>query len=128
MPAQPTSEAPPERPEPESLALAAEFPTPTRDEWRTLVSAVLAKSRIDGDPEQALAHTTYDGIVIKPLYTSDDGHDVDADGRPGHPPFVRGATTDGATERGWDVRTRHAGPDAAAANTAVLTDLETGAT
>jgi len=43
MPAQPTSAAPPERPEPESLALATEFPAPTRDEWRALVSAVLAK-------------------------------------------------------------------------------------
>jgi methylmalonyl-CoA mutase len=129
MPPEPSSEVPPERPEPASLALAAQFPAATRGEWRALVSAVLARSGLgDGDPEQALAHTTYDGIVIKPLYTAADVHDVDADGRPGHPPFVRGATVDGATERGWDVRTRHAGPDPAATNAAILADLETGAT
>jgi methylmalonyl-CoA mutase len=128
MPAQPSSEAPPERPEPVSLALAADFPAATRDEWRALVSAVLAKSGVEGDPEEALAHLTYDGIVLKPLYTADDAHGVEADGLPGHPPFTRGATTDGATERGWDVRTRHAGSDPAATNAAVLADLETGAT
>src|SRR4051812_2464851 len=114
--------------DPESLALAADFPTPTRAEWRTLVAAVLAKSGVDADPEQALSHTTYDGITIKPLYTAEDAHSLDADGLPGHPPYVRGATEDGATASGWDVRTRHAGPDAAAANRAILQDLETGAT
>jgi methylmalonyl-CoA mutase len=128
MPAQPSSEAPPERPEPVSLVLAADFPAATRDEWRALVSAVLAKSGVEGDPEEALAHTTYDGIVLKPLYTPADGPGVDVDGLPGHPPFLRGATAEGSTERGWDVRTRHAGADPTAANAAVLADLETGAT
>ena len=126
MPAQPSSAAPPERPEPESLALAAEFPAATRAEWRALVSTVLARSGVDGDPEQALAHTTYDGIAIKPLYTADDVHGVD--GLPGRPPFVRGAAVAGATERGWDVRTRHTGPDIGAVNTAIVADLESGAT
>ncbi|MDT4950935.1 MAG: methylmalonyl-CoA mutase, partial [Pseudonocardiales bacterium] len=85
--------------EPQSLALAADFPTPSRAEWRALVAAVLAKSGVaeDVDPEDALSYTTYDGIRIKPLYTADDAHDLDADGRPGYPPFVRGATPDGAT-------------------------------
>jgi methylmalonyl-CoA mutase len=123
--------------ESESLALAADFPTPTRDEWRALVAAVLEKS--DGrpnaedvdphaDPEDALSTTTYDGIRIKPLYTADDAHGVGVDGLPGHPPFVRGATEQGATATGWDVRTRHAGPDAEAANRAALTDLKCGGT
>jgi methylmalonyl-CoA mutase len=113
---------------PDSLALGADFPTPTRDEWRSLVAAVLAKSGLTGDPEDALSYTTYDGIRIKPLYTADDVHGVDADGLPGRPPFVRGSTAEGAVVTGWDVRTRHAGPDAAAVNRAVHADLESGAT
>lgn len=116
--------------EPDELALAADFPTATREQWRALVAAVLAKSGVSGssDPEAALAYTTYDGVEIKPLYTADDAHDLAADGLPGHPPFVRGATEDGATTSGWDVRTRHADPDPARTNRAVLDDLERGAT
>lgn len=106
------------------LGLAADFPTPSRDEWRASVAAVLTKSGVSGDPEDALSHTTYDGIQVKPLYTAADAPAVPA-ADPGSPPFVRGAT---AAPTGWDVRTRHAGPDPEAVNRAVLADLETGAT
>ncbi|MDT4911233.1 MAG: methylmalonyl-CoA mutase [Pseudonocardiales bacterium] len=132
MPAEPPQELPAQAATdpPATLALAADFPAPTRDEWRALVAAVLAKSGVaeDADPEDALSSTTYDGIRIRPLYTADDAHGVDADGLPGHPPFVRGATERGAAATGWDVRTRHADPDAKRTNTAALADLETGAT
>ncbi len=116
--------------EPESLGLAADFPTPSRDQWRTLVAAVLDKSGIehDADPEDALSFPTYDGIRIRPLYTADDTHDLDADGLPGHAPFVRSATEDGAATDGWDVRARHADPDVTRTNKAVLADLASGAT
>ncbi len=117
--------------EPDTLALAADFPAPSRADWRSLVAAVLTKSGGPDDPaavEDALAYTTYDGIRIAPLYTADDAHDVAADGLPGQAPFVRGATRDGATVSGWDVRTRHADTDAARLNRAVLQDLERGAT
>jgi methylmalonyl-CoA mutase len=114
--------------DPDVLALAADFPAPTREQWRALVTAVLAKSGVDGDPEAALATTTYDGIPIRPLYTAEDAPSVAADGLPGRPPFIRGATEDGATVTGWDVRTRHAETDPAALNRAALADLETGAT
>ena len=115
------------------LGLAADFPTPSRDDWRALVAAVLAKSGASGDPEEALSHTTYDGIEVKPLYTAEDAPAVLA-GLPGRPPFVRGATSlsggaRGAEPRaGWDVRTRHAGSDPEAVNRAALADLENGAT
>lgn len=112
----------------ESLALAAEFPAPTRDEWRALVAGVLEKSGVTGDPEDALSYSTYDDILIRPLYTAEDVHGVDADGVPGQIPFTRGATRDGATVRGWDVRTQYADADAARVNSAVLADLEAGAT
>jgi methylmalonyl-CoA mutase len=116
--------------EPGLLALAAEFPAPNRDEWRALVARVLERSGLDSaeDPENALAYTTYDGIRIAPLYMSDDVAALPGTGLPGEVPFVRGATRDGATRSGWDVRTRHADPDPARANAAVLTDLERGAT
>jgi methylmalonyl-CoA mutase len=115
------------------LALAADFETPSREEWLALVHAVLAKrgAAEDVDPEYALSHTTYDGIRIKPLYTAADASAVgalDADGLPGHPPFVRGSVDVASRSTGWDVRTRHAGSDPAAVNRAVLGDLESGAT
>jgi methylmalonyl-CoA mutase len=116
MPAEPPQELPAQpATEPRArLALAADFPAATREEWRDLVAAVLAKSGVaeDADPEDALSSTTYDGIRIRPLYTADDAPSLDAAGRPGHPPFVRGATEHGAAATGWDVRTRHADPDA----------------
>lgn len=112
----------------EPLSLAAEFPAATRDEWRSLVSAVLSKSGVptDADPEEALASTTYDGIEIAPLYTAADRSAPT--GVPGRPPFVRAATPEGAVRTGWDVRQRHADPDAAATNRAVLDDLANGGT
>jgi methylmalonyl-CoA mutase len=110
-----------------SLPLAADFPAPTREQWRSLVASVLAKSGTEGDPEEAISSITYDGIRIKALYTADDTHDVDRDGLPGHPPFVRGATPDGAAATGWDVRARLADPDARRANRAARAELETGA-
>ena len=78
--------------DPESLALAADFPSATREQWRALVAAVLGRSDVAGDPEDALTSTTYDGIRIRPLYTAEEAPGVDLDGLPGQPPFVRGGT------------------------------------
>jgi methylmalonyl-CoA mutase len=114
--------------DPDSLALAAEFPAPTREEWRALVAAVLAKSGIETDPEDALTSVTYDGIRIQPLYVAGDAPSLDDVGRPGRLPFVRGATESGAAASGWDVRTQPVGADPKAVNEAALRDLETGAT
>ncbi|HJQ43860.1 MAG TPA: methylmalonyl-CoA mutase family protein [Jatrophihabitantaceae bacterium] len=114
----------------DSLALAADFPAADRDEWRTLVAGVLAKSRPDAgaDPEAALISTTYEGIEIKPLYTRSDAHSVSLDGVPGHSPFVRASTPEGSVRTGWDVRQRHADPDPGRTNAAVQADLNNGAT
>ena len=90
----------------DTLPLAADFPAPTREQWRSLVAAVLAKSGVEGgDPEDALTFTTYDGIEIKPLYTAEDAPALENEGLPGRPPFVRGATQQGATATGWDPTT-----------------------
>ncbi|PZS13254.1 MAG: methylmalonyl-CoA mutase [Pseudonocardiales bacterium] len=115
--------------QPEHLALGTEFPAVSRERWRALVSEVLRKSGRDAglDPEVALSTTTYDGITVKPLYTAEDAHPVASDGLPGHPPFVRGSCVDGTARAGWDVRQRHADPDAGRTRAAVLADLGNGA-
>ena len=114
---------------PDPLPLAAEFPPTTRDQWVEAAAAVLRRSgRPDGaDPIAALSSTTYDGIEVRPLYTAADLPAVDT-GSPGAAPFVRGATADGPTLTGWDVRQRHADPDPARLRASLLNDLETGAT
>lgn len=115
---------------PEKLALAADFPVVSRDEWRAMVSAALRRAGggEGEDPEAALATTTYDGITVAPLYTAEDPHGVATGSLPGHPPFVRGGTADGATRVGWDVRQYHGDPDADRSNAAVLADLANGTT
>jgi methylmalonyl-CoA mutase len=111
--------------EPQLLDLAVGFPAASREEWRSLVRAVLAKSGVpdDVDPEQALSWTTYDGIQIRPLYTAADA--PAAPSGPGRAPFVRGANAAAGT---WQVCARYDDPDAARTNAAVLVDLERGAT
>jgi methylmalonyl-CoA mutase len=47
-------------------------------------------------------------------------------GLPGAYPFVRGARAEGGTDGGWDVRQLHTHDDPAAANAAILADLEHG--
>jgi methylmalonyl-CoA mutase len=114
--------------EPQPLALAAEFPVATADQWRSLVAGVLRRSGLtaNSDPVRSLTTTTYDGIDIAPLYTAEDA--PGPSGWPGRPPFTRGATAGGASAAGWDVRQRHATSDPTRANAAMLADLGHGAT
>jgi methylmalonyl-CoA mutase len=114
---------------PDPLPLAAEFPPATRDQWIELVTGVLRRSGLpeDADPVAALSSTTYDGISVRPLFTAADVPPTSA-GTPGAAPYLRGATADGPTLTGWDVRQRHADPDPARLRASLLNDLETGAT
>ena len=117
---------------PEGLSLAAEFPEATREHWQRLVEGVLRKSGASdaegAQAEDALATQLQDGIRVHPLYTAEDAAARgSADpGYPGLSPYVRGGRADGAVASGWDVRQRHADPDPARANEAVLADLENG--
>ncbi|PSL54570.1 heterodimeric methylmalonyl-CoA mutase small subunit [Saccharothrix carnea] len=100
------------------LALAAEFPTPDREQWLDLVQGVLRKSGADFG---SLITTTYDNIDVQPLYTAAE-RAPDA-GFPGLAPFTRGSRPQGAVE-GWDVRQQHRVAD----REAVMADLENGVT
>ncbi|GLX93124.1 methylmalonyl-CoA mutase [Herbidospora sp. NBRC 101105] len=92
------------------MDLAAGFDPGSREEWRALALGVLRKSGYEGDdPEGRLATRLYDGVTIAPLY----------DTLPDAPRPVGRA---GA----WDVRQRHAHPDARVTREAVLADLENG--
>jgi methylmalonyl-CoA mutase len=112
------------------LPLATDFPAPSREQWRALVADVLTKAGgpPSDDVEAALRSLTYDGIAIDALYTRADARPVDSGGLPGAAPFLRGATADGSTVDGWDVRTLHEQGDAASVNDAARNDLEAGAT
>ena len=122
----------PAPPPPDELVLAGEFPAATYEQWSALVDGVLKKSgRIGADAETGaavakLVRRTPEGIPVKPLYTAADVADLPETGVPGRPPFVRGATTDGPSPDGWDVRQRHEDPDPRSAHDAVLADLENG--
>ncbi len=115
------------------LRLAAEFPTPSADEWVALVDGVLRKARRIPDDAPAgagvekLVRRSPDGIAVRPLYTAADAPGT-ASGVPGAPPYVRGGTAAGPVPTGWDVRQRIAEPDVDAARAAVTADLENGVT
>lgn len=95
------------------------------DEWRAL-----AESSLNGVPfEKKLVTHTYEGIDLQPVYTREDQlGEGDASGLPGWPPFVRGSAALGAVAEGWDLRQEHSSPQQAAANEAILADLEGGVT
>lgn len=112
---------------PDDLVLAAEFPTATIEEWRALVSKIVAKSGKDfppDAPEQALASATHDGIPIAPLYVSDPTAEL---GLPGQAPYLRGRTPTG-NRSGWDVVAPVTSTDPKVANEQALEELAGGAT
>jgi methylmalonyl-CoA mutase len=93
--------------------IVPEFEQPSHEAWLELVAKVLKGADFD----KRLVSRTVDGLAIQPLYTRSDA--------------TAGAQTVGRSAYfpgGWDVRQRHAEPDPQAANTAILKDLEGGAT
>lgn len=90
----------------EEIALAAEFPAATRDDWLKLVRTAL-KDR----PFERLIAKTYDGLPIEPLY-----------------PRAKDARPLTGRAGPWQVMSRIDHPDPMAANAQALQDLENGAT
>jgi methylmalonyl-CoA mutase len=130
------ADVPAEHEVPEELALASQFPPPTRDQWRDLVADVLRKAGAHDLPdpvEEALSVPVATGVRVAPLYTAEDAADLPARvGVPGLAPFVRGARAGTASDQGkpggWDIRQRHADPEVAATREAIAADLENGVT
>lgn len=98
------------------MKLADAFAAPTPDAWRALVDKALK----GGDFERRLVSRSADGLRIEPLYSRTTG----PAGEAGHARSLRPA----GPRRGWDIRQRVAGPDPAAANAAILEDLQGGVT
>ena len=92
------------------LPLAAGFEAPSREAWLRLVEKVLK----GGDFEKRLVGRTADGLAIAPLATR-------ADMPESGPGIVKKASV---FKGGWDIRQRHAEPDASLASTAILEDLQ----
>jgi methylmalonyl-CoA mutase len=90
----------------DDLALAAEFPSASREDWLKLVRAAL-KDR----PFERLIAKTYDGIAIEPLYTR-----------------AAGARPVAGRSGAWQIMARVDHPDPAAANAEALHELKNGAT
>ncbi len=119
--------------ETQDFNLAADFPTPTREEWEGQVLKVLNRRRPEDkqlDIEQAyrrLTSHTVDGLEIQPLYKKEDG--VEELGYPGVAPFTRGATVrTGEKEGAWHIAQLHEDGDVAFTKAQVLADLERGGT
>lgn len=87
------------------------FATPSPAEWRTLAEKAL-KDR----PLESLVHLDADGLAVRPLYAGATGVE---------PVFApRASDADG---RAWDLRALVEADDPAAANAALLAELEGGA-
>lgn len=103
------------------LALESPEDQHSAAEWEKIAAAVLRKSGrlTDEDPDSAvwekLARTTLDGISVAPIGTPRDLDEAATAGRP-------------TRAEAWDIRAHVAGPDARAANRAVLADLQNGGT
>ncbi|GAB3815056.1 methylmalonyl-CoA mutase family protein [Tessaracoccus terricola] len=113
------------------LTLAADFDTPSRQDWEREVLKVLNRRRPEGrelgieQAYQRLTSRTVDGLETKPLHTRVDA--PEALGFPGVAPFTRGTTIrSGELDGGWQIAQLHEDPDVATTRSAVLTDLERG--
>ena len=102
--------------------LAGDFPAADAERWRGLVDKILKGA----DYEKRLVAKTADGLKIEPVYVRSSLEGVPAGGVPGTAPYLRGARPN--SMGGWDIRAVHAEGDAAAANAAILDDLQCGAT
>jgi methylmalonyl-CoA mutase len=104
------------------LDLARGFAPADYDMWRQLVEKALQGDDFD----KRLVTQTADGVRIKPLYTRDDALPGAQDSGPGASPFTRGTSAQ-ADDHGWQIHQRVIAPDPAAANAAILEELEGGA-
>ena len=106
-----------------------------RERWRSAVAGVLSKSArkdpadLGEQPEQLLDSPTYDGFVVRPLYTAFD--ELPEPPLPGQWPYLRGGDALRDVKSGWRVaeafpRDLSGGTAAADENSALLAALGDG--
>lgn len=104
------------------FALASGFTDPEIARWQEL-----AEKALKGAPFERLIGQTYDGVPVRPLYTSEDAPNPSAQtGVAGQAPFIRGAHAVRDAYLPWDIRQTILTPDPQRANQAALYDLERG--
>jgi methylmalonyl-CoA mutase len=110
---------------PNEFSVHDDFPSVGYDKWRELVDQSLA-----GAPfEKKLVSRTYEGLRIEPLYSGrDESSEQDPFGFPGFASRVRGGSTLGSVQSGWDLRQEFTDPCLTASNKAILADLNGGVT
>ncbi|MCK9249796.1 MAG: methylmalonyl-CoA mutase family protein [Solirubrobacteraceae bacterium] len=112
--------------------LASDFPPVSTEEWIKAATAKRTKPGQPADdtppPKDVPAGTTEDGLPLRWIYTREDALAADPAGVPGRAPFVRGGGPAGEDDPIWQIRQEHVHPDRAATRTAILEDLEGGAT
>jgi len=104
------------------FALASGFTDPEIARWQEL-----AEKALKGAPFERLIGQTYDGVPVRPLYTSVDApNPAEQTGVAGQAPFIRGADAVRDAFLPWDIRQTILTPDPQAANQTALYDLERG--
>lgn len=103
--------------------LKKDFPIPTFDEWKKQVEADLK-----GEPfDKKLNTKTYEGIELKPIYTSDDLKDIPfLNNYPGFDNFVRGTKASGYHSSMWEIAQEYSYALPEDLNEALRYDLERG--
>lgn len=105
------------------LGILDTFPAHTLQEWRAAVDKLL-----DGKPyEKVMQTTTYEGITLKPLYTKEDGQNLENQiGLPGIGDHVRGKDVIGYLQQPWLIAQEIGYPTVQECHDALQYDLARG--
>ncbi len=103
--------------------LKKDFPVPSFEEWKKQVEADLK-----GESFEKKLHTqTYEGITLKPIYTSDDLKNLPfLNSYPGFDNFVRGTRASGYHSGSWEIAQEYSYALPEEINEALRSDLQRG--
>lgn len=105
------------------INLSKDFPVPSFDEWKKQVEAELKGESF----EKKLLTKTYEGIDLKPIYTSDDIKQIPfLNNYPGFENFVRGTKASGYHSSPWEIAQEYSYALPEELNEALRYDLQRG--
>lgn len=108
---------------PKALSLSSDFTPTSYEEWKSIAEKELKGA----DFEKKLFTTTYEGITLKPIYTSEDIRNLEfLLTKPGFPNFVRGTSSCGYLCKEWEINQFLPYPSPTKANEALKQDIEKG--